>query len=63
MILFVTSGIDNFHEKQKKRLDKTATRARENEREDDDEMDKFCMEMDNYFTLPQVIKRLREKGI
>eukprot|EP00957_Ditylum_brightwellii_P023672 1786355-Ditylum_brightwellii.AAC.1 len=26
-------------------------------------MDKFCMAMDNYFTLPQVIKRLREKGI
>eukprot|EP00957_Ditylum_brightwellii_P195745 14913581-Ditylum_brightwellii.AAC.1 len=41
----------------------TATRARDNKREADVEMDKFCMKMDNYFTLPQVIKRLREKGI
>eukprot|EP00957_Ditylum_brightwellii_P005284 403069-Ditylum_brightwellii.AAC.1 len=38
-------------------------RARENEREADVEMDRFCMAMDNYFTLPQVIKRLRERGI
>eukprot|EP00957_Ditylum_brightwellii_P068461 5197816-Ditylum_brightwellii.AAC.1 len=26
-------------------------------------MDKFCMAMDNYFTLPQVVKRLRDRGI
>eukprot|EP00957_Ditylum_brightwellii_P000678 53432-Ditylum_brightwellii.AAC.1 len=46
-----------------KTRDKTATRARENERQADVDMDKFCMAMDNYFTLPQVIKRLREKVI
>eukprot|EP00957_Ditylum_brightwellii_P073648 5596108-Ditylum_brightwellii.AAC.1 len=63
MILFVTSVIDNFREKQKQRLDKTATRVRENEREADVKMDKFYMAMDNYFTLPQVIKRLTDKGI
>eukprot|EP00957_Ditylum_brightwellii_P140426 10699451-Ditylum_brightwellii.AAC.1 len=26
-------------------------------------MDKFCMAMDNFFTLPQAIKRLSEKGV
>eukprot|EP00957_Ditylum_brightwellii_P138650 10568200-Ditylum_brightwellii.AAC.1 len=38
-------------------------RARDNERQADVDTDKFCMAMDNYFTLLQVIKRLREKGI
>eukprot|EP00957_Ditylum_brightwellii_P113286 8637915-Ditylum_brightwellii.AAC.1 len=26
-------------------------------------MDKFCLVMDNYYTLPQVVKYLRDNGI
>ena len=26
-------------------------------------MAKFCLAMDNYFTLPKVIKKLREMGV
>eukprot|EP00957_Ditylum_brightwellii_P198652 15140694-Ditylum_brightwellii.AAC.1 len=63
MILFVTSVIDKMCETQKERLDRTGTRATDNERQADVEMDKFCLAMDNYFTLPQVIKRLRKKGV
>eukprot|EP00957_Ditylum_brightwellii_P069769 5297970-Ditylum_brightwellii.AAC.1 len=63
MILFVTGVIDKFCETQKERLDRTATRATDNERQADIEMDKFFLAIDNYFPMPQVNKRLREKGI
>eukprot|EP00957_Ditylum_brightwellii_P211281 15365994-Ditylum_brightwellii.AAC.1 len=63
MILFVTSVIGTFCETQKERLNRTSTRATDNERQADFDIDNFCMAMDNYFTLPQATKRLREKGI
>jgi hypothetical protein len=39
------------------------TRASHAETEDDVEMEKFCLGMDNYFTLPKVIQGLRDNGI
>eukprot|EP00957_Ditylum_brightwellii_P024809 1875053-Ditylum_brightwellii.AAC.1 len=56
MILFVTSVADIFWRKSRERLSKV-------ERELDVEMENFCLAMDNYFTLPKVIKHLRENGI
>eukprot|EP00957_Ditylum_brightwellii_P085575 6509184-Ditylum_brightwellii.AAC.1 len=63
MILFITSVIDNFCEKQNKKLDRTATRATDKKREAGVEMNKFYMAIDNYFTLVHDIKMLREKRI
>ena len=40
-----------------------ATRKNSNTVFDDNPMEKFCLAMDNYFTLPKVIKRLRDLGV
>eukprot|EP00957_Ditylum_brightwellii_P170747 12996419-Ditylum_brightwellii.AAC.1 len=37
--------------------------AGKSEREADTDMEKFCVAMGNYFTLPHVIKHLRNNGI
>ena len=65
MILYVVDIIGRFKKKQKDRLSKyeRATRQNSNKTFDDDPIDKFCLAMDNYFTIPKVIKRLREIGV
>ena len=40
-----------------------ATRKNSNTVFDDNPMEKFCLAMDNYFTLPKLIKRLRDLGV
>eukprot|EP00957_Ditylum_brightwellii_P097742 7443421-Ditylum_brightwellii.AAC.1 len=50
-------------EKQSKRFGQVATRASDAVRDIDAEMGKFCLAMDNYFTVPSVMKHLRYKGI
>ena len=67
MILFVVDIIKKFRSKQKERMSKFKG-TRSNSRKDplqgqDKVMDKFCIAMDNYFTLPKVIKCLRELGV
>eukprot|EP00957_Ditylum_brightwellii_P020371 1537129-Ditylum_brightwellii.AAC.1 len=47
---------------QKERFSKK-TRAPHAETDDDVEMEKFCLGMNYYFTLPKVIKGLRDNGI
>eukprot|EP00957_Ditylum_brightwellii_P045962 3486569-Ditylum_brightwellii.AAC.1 len=41
-------------------VDKTQGQS---ERETDTDIEKFCVAVDNYFTLPHVIKHLRKNGI
>eukprot|EP00957_Ditylum_brightwellii_P015265 1150109-Ditylum_brightwellii.AAC.1 len=48
---------------QKDRLDKVTTRASHMEREADVKMEKFCLVVNIYFTLPQVVKHLRDNEI
>eukprot|EP00957_Ditylum_brightwellii_P070168 5330589-Ditylum_brightwellii.AAC.1 len=55
--------VDQFREKQKKRLSKVTTRAPDEERELDIKMETFCLAMDNFFTVTTVIKCLRDNGI
>eukprot|EP00957_Ditylum_brightwellii_P181492 13824822-Ditylum_brightwellii.AAC.1 len=45
------------------RKEKLTMCAGQSERETGTEMEKFCVVMDNYFTLPHVIKHLRKHGI
>ena len=63
MVQFVSSIVDRFRDKQERRLSKLATRTSDAERDADVAMDKFCLAMDNYFTVPAVMKHLRNKGI
>eukprot|EP00957_Ditylum_brightwellii_P023744 1791400-Ditylum_brightwellii.AAC.1 len=63
MVLFVSSIVDQFREKQRQRKRKLATRASDAERELDVEMEKFCLAMDNYFTVPIIMKCMRDNGI
>eukprot|EP00957_Ditylum_brightwellii_P143963 10969510-Ditylum_brightwellii.AAC.1 len=63
MVKFITSIIDEFRALQKERLSKQKTRASHAETENDVEMGKFCLGMDNYFTLPKVIQGLGDNGI
>ena len=63
MVEFITSIIDRFREKQFQRNLKKATRYEAEVRKDDVEMEKFCLAMDNYFTLPDVIISLRKKTL
>ena len=53
---------------KKKRFELASRATRGNEIEtfgtgDDPELDKYFLTMDNYFTMPKVMKKLREKGI
>eukprot|EP00957_Ditylum_brightwellii_P021033 1585100-Ditylum_brightwellii.AAC.1 len=52
MVIFVTSVIDSFQSTQTARKETLTTHAGQSERETDTEMEKFCVAMDNYFTLP-----------
>eukprot|EP00957_Ditylum_brightwellii_P016009 1206295-Ditylum_brightwellii.AAC.1 len=52
-----------FREKQNKRFGQVATRASDADIDIGFEMRKFCLAMDNYFTIPSVMKHLRDKGI
>ena len=67
MILFLIKIIDELKQKQLTRLqnnkEKRNTRQNEETLFEDVKMDKFCLAMDNYFTLPKVLKALREAGI
>eukprot|EP00957_Ditylum_brightwellii_P036448 2760332-Ditylum_brightwellii.AAC.1 len=63
MVDFVTSVIDRFNDKQDGRMMKKGAQSVEEERKYDMQMDKFCLAMDNYFTLPDVISSLRKKDI
>ena len=67
LIMFLIKVIDELKEKQLTRLKKNSetrnTRQNEEALFEDVKMDKFCLAMDNYFTLPKVINSLREAGI
>ena len=68
MILFVTSIIDTHRKLQKERLSLYGRikKSEYHEKQYEDiayPMDRFCLALDNYFTLPKVIKKLRDKGI
>ena len=68
MILFLIKVVDEIKAKQltrlqKKKGDKIKTRKNEEDLFEDMRMDKFCLAMDNYFTLPKVICSLREANI
>eukprot|EP00957_Ditylum_brightwellii_P097034 7389393-Ditylum_brightwellii.AAC.1 len=52
MVIFVTSVIDAFRSTQTAVKETLTTCAGQSERETDTIMDKFCVAMDNYFTLP-----------
>ena len=66
MILFVVEIINRIKTKQKERISKYNRASRRNnnsEQFDETVMKQFCIAMDNYFTLPGVIAKLREMGI
>ena len=68
MILFLIKVIDELKKKQltrlkKKKGDRVKTRKNQGDLFEDVKMDKFCLAMDNYFTLPKVISSLREANI
>ena len=66
MILHVVDIIGRFKNKQKNRLSEYTRATCQNESnkfDDDTPMDKFYLAMDSYFTLPKVIKRLRELSV
>ena len=68
MVQHVIGIIDRLKEKQKRRYrkkyKKVSTRGNDAAMfEDEDPQEYFIIAMDNYFTLPKVIKLLREKGI
>ena len=68
MILHVLSVIDRLKEKQKKRINtkynQISTRGNNVEQfESEPSQEAFIIAMDNYFTLPKVMLRLRMKGI
>eukprot|EP00957_Ditylum_brightwellii_P151295 11520441-Ditylum_brightwellii.AAC.1 len=63
MVLCVSSIVVQFREKQKERKSKVTTRASDAERELDVKIENFFFAMDNYFTVPTVMKHLRDNGI
>ena len=65
MILHVISVIDKLKNRQLTRLQKCSrsTRANGEDLFSERMMSTFVIAMDNYFTLPKVISKLREKGI
>eukprot|EP00957_Ditylum_brightwellii_P206261 15347585-Ditylum_brightwellii.AAC.1 len=63
MILYVTQDIDELCAKQSDRKDKTTIWSINAIHQHDIEMDKLCLAVDNYFTLPHTISCLRENGM
>ncbi len=68
MIMHLLSVIDRLKEKQQKRIKKKYTKisTRTNDVqsfESEPSQQEFVIAMDNYFTLPKVIKKLRDKKI
>ena len=69
MILFVTNVLNEIKERRLKRLREMQgrkTRSQNDDnffKEDVNPMAKFCLAMDNYFTLPRVINKMREMGV
>eukprot|EP00957_Ditylum_brightwellii_P074033 5625390-Ditylum_brightwellii.AAC.1 len=63
MVDFVTIVINKFRDKQDGMMVKIGTWSVEEERKDDMQKDKFCLVMDSYFTLPDIISSLRKKDI
>ena len=65
MILHVCGVIDRFKQRQLDRF-RTHRRSTRNNLQDpltEKQMTTFCIAMDNFFTLPSVMKTLRDKGI
>ena len=65
MILHVIAVIDRLKERQLRRFRTypRATRNNDNTPCTEKQMTTFCIAMDNYFTLPHVMKTLRDKNI
>ena len=66
MILYIVDVIERFKSRQTNRMKKysRASRRQKNSEEFDEVvMKNFCIAMDNYFTLPGAISKLRELGI
>ena len=65
MIMYVTNIIKIFCDRQNRRIGSYLRSTRNNKGEIFDEsiMDKFCLAMDNYFTVPTAIKKLRDENI
>ena len=65
MILHVLKIIDRLKSKQKTRIEKHERATRNNRRVtfSEDVWQGHCLAMDNYFTLPKVIKELRDIGV
>ena len=65
MIIHVLSVLTKIKERQKERVrtHNRATRNNNTDRFDEDSMNNFCIAMDNYFTLPKILKKLRDWGI
>eukprot|EP00957_Ditylum_brightwellii_P046846 3555669-Ditylum_brightwellii.AAC.1 len=56
-------AVKKFREKQDGRMVKKGIQSVEEERKDYMQMDKFCLAIGNYFTLPDIISSLRQKDI
>eukprot|EP00957_Ditylum_brightwellii_P094198 7171954-Ditylum_brightwellii.AAC.1 len=63
MVQFVSSIVDRFRENQERRLSKLSTKTSDAERDANVAMDKFCLAMDNSFTVPSVMNHLRDKWV
>ncbi len=63
MLLHVFEVIDRLKEKQKDRIERTGHVTRNNEKEMETKQQQFIVAMDNYFSLPKVIAKLREMGV
>ena len=65
MVLHVTDIIESFRQKHKKRIwnKKRSTRGNKIDMCDEKYDGKYVIAMDNYFTLPKVIKELRDRSI
>ena len=72
MILYVMNVIERFKDKQKERIRGYGRKTRGMERQHDEgvetqdlnsQMNKFCLAIDNYFSIPSAIKKLRDIGV
>ena len=66
MIIHVMKIIESFKERQKKRILSHTRSTQGNDHDTFNEpliMNKFVVAMDNYFTLPNVMNKLRDMGI
>ena len=65
MIIHLVGIVKRCKERQMKRWNEYSLRKRDGDEVNDlnePAMQNFCIAMDNYFTLPNVIKKLRELG-